>query len=191
MALNTFYDEIVGLADSFAEAYQGRHGLIGQIAVPANKKAANIIEFLQSRWCALRCCAACSRPFYYNFTDLRGFSWANGEYRTTLYNHARQPNGAALDCLSALMTTPDKSRMYAGYGWRTARSRHTGGVVVGMADGAVRFILTPVLEIRPPQGGPMRTDDIWVPADRAGLEVEFNDSHTPGEWSALDVFLTQ
>ena len=64
MALNTFYDEIVGLADSFAEAYQGRHGLIGQIAVPANKKAANIIEFLQSRWCALRCCAACSRPFW-------------------------------------------------------------------------------------------------------------------------------
>ena len=38
------------------------------------------------------------------------------------------------------MTTPDKSRMYAGYGWRTARSRHTGGVVVGMADGAVRFM---------------------------------------------------
>ena len=48
-ALNTFYDEIVDLADSFAEAYQGRHGLMGQIAVPANKKAANIIEFLQSQ----------------------------------------------------------------------------------------------------------------------------------------------
>lgn len=49
MALNTFYDEIVGLADSFAEAYQGRHGLIGQISVPANKKAANIVEFLQGQ----------------------------------------------------------------------------------------------------------------------------------------------
>ena len=49
MALNTFYDEIIDLADSFAEAYQGRHGLMGQIAVPANKKAANIIEFLQSQ----------------------------------------------------------------------------------------------------------------------------------------------
>jgi len=32
---------------------------------------------------------ACGRPFYYNFTDPRGFSWANGEYRTTLYNNAR------------------------------------------------------------------------------------------------------
>jgi len=84
--------------------------------------------------------AACSRPFYYNFTDLRGFSWANGEYRTTLYNHARQPNSSSLDCLAALMTTADVARMYAGYGWRTARSRHRGGVTVGLADGSVRFV---------------------------------------------------
>jgi hypothetical protein len=47
MALNTFYDEIIDLADAFAEAYQGRHGLIGAIAIPATKKTANIIEFLQ------------------------------------------------------------------------------------------------------------------------------------------------
>lgn len=84
--------------------------------------------------------AACSRPFYYNFTDLRGFSWANGEYRTTLYNHARRPDSEAMDCLAALMTTTDVARMYAGYGWRAARSRHRGGVTVGMADGAVRFV---------------------------------------------------
>ncbi len=48
MALNTFYDEIIDLADKFAEAYQGRHGLIGPIAVPAAKKTTNIIEFLQT-----------------------------------------------------------------------------------------------------------------------------------------------
>lgn len=48
MALNTFYDEIIDLADKFAEAYQGRHGLIGPIAVPAAKKTTNIIEFLQA-----------------------------------------------------------------------------------------------------------------------------------------------
>ncbi|MCE9631720.1 MAG: DUF1559 domain-containing protein [Planctomycetia bacterium] len=83
---------------------------------------------------------ACSRPFYYNFTDLRGFSWANGEYRTTLYNHARSPNSDMMDCLAALMSTPDLTRMYAGYGWRAARSRHPGGVNVGLADGAVRFV---------------------------------------------------
>ena len=49
MALNTFYDEVIDLADKFAEAYQGRHGLIGPIAVPAAKKTANIIEFLQDQ----------------------------------------------------------------------------------------------------------------------------------------------
>ena len=84
--------------------------------------------------------AACSRPFYYNFTDLRGFSWANGEYRTTLYNHARRPNDPALDCLAAQMSSADLARMYAGYGWRAARSRHPGGVNVALADGAVRFV---------------------------------------------------
>jgi len=84
--------------------------------------------------------AACSRPFYYNFTDLRGFSWANGEYRTTLYNHARPPNSREYDCLAALMTSVDLARMYAGFGWRAARSRHRGGAMVGMADGSTRFV---------------------------------------------------
>jgi len=48
-ALNTFYDTIVDHADAFAEAYQGRHGLMGQISIPANKKTGNIIDFLQSQ----------------------------------------------------------------------------------------------------------------------------------------------
>ena len=43
-ALNTFYDEVIDLADKFAEAYQGRHGLIGPIAIPAAKKTTNIID---------------------------------------------------------------------------------------------------------------------------------------------------
>jgi len=83
---------------------------------------------------------ACSRPFYYNFTDLRGFSWANGEYRTTLYNHAREPNSQTMDCLAALMNTPDKARQYAAFGWRSPRSRHPGAVNVVMADGSVRGV---------------------------------------------------
>ena len=49
VALNIFYDRIVGVADDFAEAYQGRHGLIGPIAIPAAKKTTNIIEFLQAQ----------------------------------------------------------------------------------------------------------------------------------------------
>ena len=49
VALNIFYDRIIGAADDFAEAYQGRYGLIGPIAIPASKKTANIIEFLQEQ----------------------------------------------------------------------------------------------------------------------------------------------
>jgi hypothetical protein len=49
MALNGFYDGIVDLADKFAEAYQGRHGLIGPISLMSAKKTANIIEFLEDQ----------------------------------------------------------------------------------------------------------------------------------------------
>jgi hypothetical protein len=47
-ALNEFYDAIVDLADKFAEAYQGRHGLIGPITLMSAKKTGNIVEFLES-----------------------------------------------------------------------------------------------------------------------------------------------
>ena len=47
-ALQEFYEGVVGLADDFAEAYQGRHGLIGPIALQSAKsKNGNIVEFLQ------------------------------------------------------------------------------------------------------------------------------------------------
>lgn len=46
-ALNSFYDGIIDLADKFAEAYQGRHGLIGPIALHSARKTSNIIEFLE------------------------------------------------------------------------------------------------------------------------------------------------
>lgn len=49
VALNTFYDEIVELADGFAEAYQGRHGLMGPITLHSAKKTANILEFLEDQ----------------------------------------------------------------------------------------------------------------------------------------------
>ena len=45
-ALNKFYDGIIDLADTFAEMYQGRHGLIGPISLHSAKKTSNIVEFL-------------------------------------------------------------------------------------------------------------------------------------------------
>jgi len=49
VALNIFYDRIIGAADDFAEAYQGRHGLIGPITLMSAKKTTNIIEFLEQQ----------------------------------------------------------------------------------------------------------------------------------------------
>ena len=47
VALNEFYDNIVELADKFAEAYQGRHGLIGPISLMSAKKNSDVIDFLK------------------------------------------------------------------------------------------------------------------------------------------------
>ena len=49
VALNIFYERVVGVADDFAEAYQGRHGLIGPITLMSAKKTGNIIEFLEDQ----------------------------------------------------------------------------------------------------------------------------------------------
>ena len=49
VALNIFYDRIIGAADDFAEAYQGRHGMIGPISLMSAKKTTNVIEFLQDQ----------------------------------------------------------------------------------------------------------------------------------------------
>ena len=46
-ALGSFYDKVIDLADTFAQAYQGRHGLIGPITLQSAKKTGNVIEFLQ------------------------------------------------------------------------------------------------------------------------------------------------
>jgi hypothetical protein len=56
VALNIFYERIVGAADDFAEAYQGRHGLIGPISLMSAKKTANIIEFLEDQLKEIEAC---------------------------------------------------------------------------------------------------------------------------------------
>jgi DNA-binding ferritin-like protein len=48
-ALQKFYENIVDLADTFAEMYQGRHGLIGGISLQTAKKTTNVVEFLENQ----------------------------------------------------------------------------------------------------------------------------------------------
>jgi DUF1680 family protein len=56
VALNIFYDRIIGAADDFAEAYQGRHGLMGPITLHSAKKTANVIEFLEESLKEIEAC---------------------------------------------------------------------------------------------------------------------------------------
>ncbi len=46
-ALGKFYEDVIGMADDLAEAYQGRHGLIGPITLHSAKKTNNVVEFLE------------------------------------------------------------------------------------------------------------------------------------------------
>ena len=48
-ALQKFYEDIVDHADTFAEAYQGRHGLMGGVSLQSNKSTANVTDFLQNQ----------------------------------------------------------------------------------------------------------------------------------------------
>jgi hypothetical protein len=48
-ALQKFYEGIIDLADDLAEAYQGRHGLMGPITLHSAKNSSNIVDFLQGQ----------------------------------------------------------------------------------------------------------------------------------------------
>jgi hypothetical protein len=53
MALNTFYDEIVGIADSIAEAYQGRNGIIDSIPMLTETSGGDIVSVLEKQLAAI------------------------------------------------------------------------------------------------------------------------------------------
>ena len=83
--------------------------------------------------------ASCRGTALWNVTQARGFSWANGEFRSALYNHYWTPNSSEFDCVSAQLLGPIETR-HTGFGWKTARSFHPGGVNACMGDGSMRFL---------------------------------------------------
>jgi len=82
---------------------------------------------------------ACNSAFNFNWTNRRGFAWVNGEYRCGLFNNYLTPNSARIDCMATVLNTSDPAQLFAAYGWRAARSRHSRGVNILMADGSTHF----------------------------------------------------
>lgn len=82
---------------------------------------------------------SCASAPVWNYTDPRGFSWANGEYRNGLYNHYYPPNAPIADCISPFLGGGFPT-IYTPFGWKTARSKHSGGVNALRADSSLTFI---------------------------------------------------
>jgi prepilin-type N-terminal cleavage/methylation domain-containing protein len=83
--------------------------------------------------------ALCDGANQWNVSDPRGFAWVNGEFRCALYNHRTTPNSTTPDCMGVTIGGPVQTR-YTPYGWRTARSRHAGGVNLVLADSSLTFV---------------------------------------------------
>lgn len=84
VALSAFYDEIVDLADSLAEQYQGEYGLIGPISLMSAKKTANVTAFLEDQLAELQ--AARYTAFEKTDTSIQNeVDNIVKLYRTTLY----------------------------------------------------------------------------------------------------------
>lgn len=83
--------------------------------------------------------SVCQSAAQFNVTHRRGFSWADGDFRNTMYNHYYAPNADQFDCISNRLTGDSTNRLSV-YGWKTARSRHPAGIGMVMADTSTKTV---------------------------------------------------
>lgn len=125
------------IADGTSRTAAFAESLLGEVAKGGGQQDARVVYAFTLTHPLTE--TACQNPRAYNYSDLRGFSWASGEYRCATYNHYLLPNSPTLDCMAAHLFGELDVRN-AAYGWRAARSNHPGGVNVLLADGSVQSI---------------------------------------------------
>lgn len=81
-ALGSFYEDVIGLADTLAETYQGRHGIIKDIPIITLKGGSNIADKLSKMMDMIEA----DRASYGNDTPIQNIiDEIVGLYLTTLY----------------------------------------------------------------------------------------------------------
>ena len=100
---------------------------------------------------------ACAGATLWNVQLHRGYLWASGEIRCASYNHFYTPNPPQYDCVANIAEAGPEQ--YTAVGFKAARSNHSGGVNLLLADGTVKFVTN---DIQP---------DVWTAlSTRAGAE---------------------
>jgi len=81
----------------------------------------------------------CGSTSQFNVSLPRGFGWADGDFRNTMYNHYYPPNSELFDCI-ANRVDGDEKVIYSVYGFRAARAKHRGVVGLVMADSSTKTV---------------------------------------------------
>ena len=130
---------IADIADGTSQTVMASEGVLGETPPPLTDRATANPQLVYGFAMGFPLTtAACEVTELWNLSDPPGFAWANGEFRSAMYNHWTTPNARQFDCVTADTVGPP-ARQYAAYGWRTARSNHPDGVNGAMVDGSCRF----------------------------------------------------
>lgn len=129
------------VSDGTSRTMMAAEGVLGETPPPLTERAAADPKLVYGYAMGFPLTtAACEWTELWNLSDPPGFAWANGEFRSAMYNHWATPNSSQFDCMTADAIGPPE-RQYAAYGWRTARSNHSGGANGTMVDGSGKFYL--------------------------------------------------